>query len=155
VEDLPATTTPDFVDPFRRRRKIKSEAKESEEKKKCFEETPLSKADAPVEDTTTPLDRITPGQKVESTPARHKFFTISPLEIDQNVIREASKDLGLSVRELMVEYAKVDLQRALLEFWEGQSERLIGIFCWNIRDKVLRDLHQVLLSAGLLPRGNS
>ncbi len=50
---------------------------------------------------------------MESTPARHKFFTISPLEIDQNVIKEACKDLGLSVRELMVEYAKVDLQRAV------------------------------------------
>jgi hypothetical protein len=61
--------------------------------------------------------RITPGQ-VLSTPARHKFSTISPLEIDKNVIKEASKDLGLSVWELIVEYAKVDLQRAvgLLEF---------------------------------------
>jgi hypothetical protein len=143
---------PDWLDPFRRKRKIKSEAKESAEKKKRYEET-LSKADAPVEDTTTPLDRITPGQKVESSPARHKFFTISPLIIDQNVIREACKDLGLSVRELIVEYAKVDLQRAvgLLEFWEAEPERLIGLFCWNIRDQVLRALQQVLQSAGLLP----
>ncbi len=144
---------PDWLDPFRRKRKIKSEVMECPaEKKKCSEET-LSKADAPVEDTTTPLDRITPGQKVKSTSARHKFFTISPLDIDKNVIKEACKDLGLLVRELIVEYAKVDLQRAvgLLEFWEGQPERLIGLFCWNIRDKVLRDLQQVLQSVGRLP----
>jgi hypothetical protein len=141
---------PDWLDPFRRKRKIKSEAKESAEKKKRSEET-LSKAHAPVEDL--PLDRITPGQKGQSTAARHKFFTISPLIIDKNVIKEACQDLDLSVRELMLEYAKVDLQRAvgLLEFWEGQPERLIGIFCWNIRDKVLRDLQQVLQSVGLLP----
>jgi hypothetical protein len=67
--------------------------------------------------------KLEPGTQV--TLSCHPFFLTPVLEIKKTAVREASSDLGISVRTLMVEYAKFDVERAvrLLTLWEAEPYR--------------------------------
>jgi hypothetical protein len=79
--------------------------------------------------TAPELEPGTP-KPTQATLSNHPFFLTPVLEIKKTAVREASSDLGISVRTLMVEFAKIDVERAMgmLALWEAEPYRPFQIF---------------------------